>query len=239
MQKGLKKYLSICYTLCLSFDVFSLFWWIENESVLLNSSGMSFEYVGTGFLRIAAVILHKRSDCWIENTKEERSASIKYSFHGQGRHKSCVNSVASVRESIVLLVKQRSGLGRCNSLQKTLNNRSKCWIGNSKSQWTCLPFITTSIYFLGNPSRSSNRGQIELFYSTVLRIKSKYYKLWSGKVRCIGIEKTLYLLADDSRSLAVQREGGEACLASALARARGGIPGLAKALCTGASPGSR
>ena len=165
-------------------------------------------WIGTGFLRIAAVILHKRSDCWIENTKEERSASIKYSFHGQGRHKSCVNSVASVRESIVLLVKQRSGLGlRCNSLQKTLNNRSKCWIGNSKSQWTCLPFITTSIYFLGNPSSSSNRGQIELFYSTV-RIKSKYYKLWSGKVRCIGIEKTLYLLADDSRSLAVERRRG-------------------------------
>ena len=30
----------------------------------------------------------------------------------------------------------------CNSLQKSLNNRTKCWIGNFRSQWTWAPFIS-------------------------------------------------------------------------------------------------
>ena len=53
------------------------------------------------------------------------------------------------------------GEARCNSLQKTLNNRSKCWIGNSKSQWTCLPFITGAIY--SRLGESPQQDKLELF----------------------------------------------------------------------------
>ena len=53
------------------------------------------------------------------------------------------------------------GEPRCNSLQKTLNNRSKCWIGNSKSQWTCLPFITGAIY--SRLGESPQQDKLELF----------------------------------------------------------------------------
>ena len=144
-------------------------------------------WIGTGFLRIAAVILHKRSDCWIEHKR----ASIKQF----SRSRSWKRQFCCVSPWIYCLVWADLGWLRCNSLQKTLNNRSNCWIGNSKSQWTCLPFITTSIYFGSGESLlfSSNRTNWTFLSSCGLNQNKTLGK--SSLYRSTGIEKTLYLLA--------------------------------------------
>ena len=57
----------------------------------------------------------------------------------------------------------------------------------------------------GIPPVATEKDKLNFFFNW---IKSKYPKLCSGKVRCIGIEKTLYLLAGDVAWLAVQRRRG-------------------------------
>ena len=46
---------------------------------------------------------------------------------------------------------------RCNSLQKSLNNRTKCWIENFRSQWTCA-FHQPGQHW-GNPALQGHQGK--------------------------------------------------------------------------------
>ena len=91
------------------------------------------------------------------------------------------------------------GEARCNSLQKTLNNRSKCWIGNSKSQWTCLPFITGAIY--SRLGESPQQDKLELF-TRAKCISARHNRGDPASSRQYRghIGKTLYLVVAGARA---------------------------------------
>ena len=90
---------------------------------------------------------------WIWLLKLNKSFNKK----SDSRSRSCSASFRLRQYHLLSCFEQLLG---CNSLQKTLNNRSKCWIGNLKSQWT---FLLSQLPFTsdwGNPPEGQRRPSV-------------------------------------------------------------------------------